>query len=61
MTHGRETDRAGARGQRTGPVVKDETWGQIAWWVATILQWAVFVAIGLGILLLLAFVAGVHA
>jgi hypothetical protein len=25
--------------------VKDETWGQIAWWVATILKWALWIAL----------------
>ena len=41
--------------------MKDETWGALAWWTATILKWVFYVAAVLVLLQLLYFAIGGHA
>jgi hypothetical protein len=31
--------------------MRDETWGSIVWWVATIVKWVVLISLGLFVLL----------
>ena len=41
--------------------MKDDTWGALAWWIATILKWVFLVAGVLVLLQLLYIVLGGHA
>jgi hypothetical protein len=41
--------------------MKDQTWGAIAWWVVTILKWALWIVLILGVLQLAFSYIGGHS